>query len=137
MYIGLRARFMCIGLHVTLQFRFFFENVRWHRSLTLKPKENESHSFHFISHNASFWSSTDLLLCVSPGPDVIQLFPRSTQLSTKFILLINVKMPTIVGILTFISRINATSERLSARNFLICVCEQQRFWLIDSSSMMR
>ena len=30
----------------------------------------------------------------------------STQLSMKFILLINVKMPTIVGIITFTSRIN-------------------------------
>ena len=30
----------------------------------------------------------------------------------KFILLINVKMPTIVGILTFISMINTTYERL-------------------------
>ena len=38
------------------------------------------------------------------------LFSCSTQLSMKFILLINVKMPTIVGILTFISRINSTSE---------------------------
>ena len=37
----------------------------------------------------------------------------------KFILLINVKMPTIVGILTFISMINTTSERLKARNFFI------------------
>ena len=36
----------------------------------------------------------------------------------KFILLINVKMPTIVGILTFISMINTASERLKARNFL-------------------
>ena len=36
----------------------------------------------------------------------------SAQLSKKFILLINVKMPTIVGILTFISMINTTSERL-------------------------
>ena len=44
----------------------------------------------------------------------------STQLSTKFILLINVKMPTIVGILTFISMINATSESHKARNFFIC-----------------
>ena len=43
-----------------------------------------------------------------------------TQLSTKFILLINVKMPTIVGILTFISMINTTSERHKARNFFIC-----------------
>ena len=37
----------------------------------------------------------------------------------QFILLLNVKMPTIVGISTFISTINTTSERLKARNFLI------------------
>ena len=55
-----------------------------------------------------------------PGPEVIKLFSYSTLLSTKFILLINVKMPTIVCILTFMSRINTTSERLKARNFLIC-----------------
>ena len=50
------------------------------------------------------------------GPDVIKLFSCSTQLSTKFILLINVKMPADVGILTFISMINTTSERLKAKN---------------------
>ena len=33
----------------------------------------------------------------------------------KFILLINAKMPTIVGILTFISMISTTSERLKAK----------------------
>ena len=38
-----------------------------------------------------------------PGPEVIKLFSCSTQLSTKFFLLINVKMPLIVGILTFMS----------------------------------
>ena len=54
-----------------------------------------------------------------PGFNVIKLFSYSTQLSTKFILLINVKMPTIVGILTFISMINTRSERLEARYFLI------------------
>ena len=32
----------------------------------------------------------------------------------------NVKMPTIVGILTFISMINTTSKILKARNFFIC-----------------
>ena len=32
------------------------------------------------------------------------LFSSSTQLSMKFFLLINVKMPTIVGILTFYKR---------------------------------
>ena len=67
------------------------------------------------------------------GPEVIKRFPCSTQLrtksillinvkmlSTKFVLLINVKMPTIVGILTFISMINTTYERLKAILFLIC-----------------
>ena len=38
----------------------------------------------------------------------------------KFILLINVKMPTVVGILTFISMINTTYERLKARTFFNC-----------------
>ena len=51
---------------------------------------------------------------------VIKLISCSTQLSTKLILLINVKMPTIVGILTFISMINTTSEKLKARNHFIC-----------------
>ena len=54
-----------------------------------------------------------------PGPEVIKLFSCSTQLRMKFILLINVKMPTIVGILTFISMINTTYESLKART--ICI----------------
>ena len=47
-----------------------------------------------------------LLLEARPGPKVIKRFSCSTQLRLKFVLLINVKMPTIVGILTFMSRIN-------------------------------
>ena len=54
------------------------------------------------------------------GPEIIKLFPCLTQLSIKFIMLINVKMPTIVGILTFISMINTTSKRFKARNFFVC-----------------
>ena len=52
---------------------------------------------------------------ILPGLEVIKKNSCSTQLSTKFILLINVKMPTIVGILTFISMINTTFERLKAK----------------------
>ena len=37
------------------------------------------------------------------GPEVIKLFSCSTQLSMKFFMLINVKMPTIIGILTFMN----------------------------------
>ena len=60
-------------------------------------------------------------LVLSPVPKVIKLFPCPTQLSTKFILLINVKISTIVGILTFITMINTTSKRHKARkNFFIC-----------------
>ena len=42
----------------------------------------------------------------TPCPEIINIFSCSTQLSMKFILLINVKMPRIVGILTFMSRLN-------------------------------
>ena len=56
----------------------------------------------------------------APGPEAIKHFPCSTQLSKKFILLINMKMPTIVGVFTFISLINTTSERLKAIIFFIC-----------------
>ena len=60
-----------------------------------------------------------IILLNKSGPEVTNLFSCSTQLSMKFILLINVKMPTIVGILTFIGMINTTSERHKARNFVI------------------
>ena len=56
---------------------------------------------------------------VNQAPRLSNCF-QTTQLSIK-ILLINVKMPTIVGILTFSSMINTTSERLKARNFFICL----------------
>ena len=53
---------------------------------------------------------------VQPGPEVKKLSSCSTQLSTHFIVLIKVKMPTIVCILTFISMINTTN----ACNFFKC-----------------
>ena len=56
-------------------------------------------------HMLSLGSSVELQ---TPGHEVIKLFSCSAQLRLQFILLINVKMPTIVGILTFISRINCS-----------------------------
>ena len=41
------------------------------------------------------------------GPKIIKLFSCSTELSMKFLLLINVEMPTTVGISTFRSRKNS------------------------------
>ena len=55
----------------------------------------------------SFVNSQDI--GPTSGLEVITLFSCLTHLSMKLILLINVKMPTIVGILTFMSRINTTS----------------------------
>ena len=56
-----------------------------------------------------FWFiSLGLAAMAETRPKVIKLF--SAQLSMKFITLINVKMPTIVGILMFIGRIISTSE---------------------------
>ena len=49
-------------------------------------------------------------------PRGYKTFLCSNQLSMIFILLINVEMSKIVGILTFISRVNTPSESLKARN---------------------
>ena len=48
------------------------------------------------------------------------------ELSMQFIMFINVKMPTIVGIVTFISTINTTSESLKAGK-AFCFHEQLKF----------
>ena len=59
------------------------------------------------------------------GSRSCQAWPRGkknffdAQLSLKFMMLINVKMPTIVGILTFISMINTTFESFEARTIFI------------------
>ena len=53
------------------------------------------------------------------GPEVIKLFSCSTQLTMKFFMLINVKMPTIVSILTCISMINTISDRNEAKNIFV------------------
>ena len=44
---------------------------------------------------------------MSSGPEIIKPFSCLTQSSMKFFLLINVKMPTIVCILTFMSMKNS------------------------------
>ena len=60
-----------------------------------------------------------LFYSVQPGIEVIKLLLCSYQLNMKFILLINVKIPTVVGILTFISRSNTTYVNLRTRNYLV------------------
>ena len=57
-------------------------------------------------------------LCVI-CPEVFKLISDSTQLSMKFILGINVKMPTIYGILIFISRLNDYFDDLNLKMSLI------------------
>ena len=59
------------------------------------------------------WSYSLFLVAIfRSGPEVIKLASYSIQLCTKLTLLINVKMPTIFGILTFIIMIKTISERL-------------------------
>ena len=73
------------------------------------------------------------------GPDVITLFSYTIQLSLKFILLINVKMPIFGGILAFISRINdwlswfkpvwAISVFMSNLNFVLSLIEHAKSFI--------
>ena len=68
--------------------------------LFLYPKGKSFQNFQrtFCEHQIIYIDET------KPGPEVIKLFSCSTQLSENFFLLIIVKIPTIVGILKFMSR---------------------------------
>ena len=57
-------------------------------------------------------------MAVRSNPEFIKLFLCSSQMSIKFIMLKNIKIPTIVGILTFMSMTN-TSVNLKARKIFI------------------
>ena len=89
-------------------------NYNWQFLLKLFPWTSAIKSPRYIKKIKK--SFRNIILRVSetvglrPGPEDIKHFSYSTQLSTKFILLINVKMPTIVGILTFVSMINTTRD---------------------------
>ena len=72
------------------------------------------HYFHQVSHFLCSENTRHhpeyivrIVNCCKSGPEVIKLFSCSTQQSMKFFLLINVKMPTSVGIFTFMSRKNS------------------------------
>ena len=120
------------GLHCTLLFPrglHFFLNVHNQEPLCVSQNALYGGKFiNFILSSADFFKIEsfqkffqDYHLSVQQfesRPAIIKLFSCSTQLSTEFNLLINVKMPTIVGILTFISMINTTSERLKQETSL-------------------
>ena len=70
------------------------------------------------------------LISTLPGPEVIHNL-KFNSLSMKLILLINVKMPKIVGILTFMNMINTTFESVKVGKVFIVHCfsfyEQLKF----------
>ena len=81
--------------------------------------------FSYVSQSIrinSFLASGDFchLLITFGSPEVIKLFPCSTLLGKKFILLINVKMPTIVGILTIIYNTYLINEDVSCFKYPRC-----------------
>ena len=117
-YSTCRPEHYLLGQTLTVRLvtiRFKTKNISSYQLITIEETISDVHrraSGVKISIKAqSFWQFR---------PRDYKTFLYSTQLSTKFSLLINVKMPTIVGILTFISMINTTSERLKPRHFLIC-----------------
>ena len=74
--------------------------------VALATDGNTSHAVFLYGQLNNEVDDAEVRRLMGPGPEFIKLFSCSTQLSLKFIQLINVKMPTIVGILTFKSRIN-------------------------------
>ena len=85
--------------HIEIFYLFFPENSIRHFMILIGPSSVvDVPGFYFPAEIAGR-NSRDL-----PGLMVIKLFSCSTQLCMKLPLLVNMKMPTIVGIFIFISR---------------------------------
>ena len=80
-----------------------------------------------VSLKYPFWNSR------SAGFEVIKLFSCWTELSMNLIFLMNVKMSTLVGILTFISNINRTSESFKSNTENSIFFSFFIFWAAESS----
>ena len=91
-----------------------YENAKnsWHFHIYLQRK---FHAQLCVARNHKTLQ-TEKVQYMSLGPEVIKVFSCSTQLSMKFSLLIDMKMPTIVGIFIFISR----------ENFMLSYVKQER-----------
>ena len=94
----------------------------------------EDESLRLTLHTSHLFLAINQFHCARqtiPGPEVIKLFSCSAQLRLKSILLINVKMPTIVSILTFISRINyrlwSSKPSISIYLGYFCVYDDLKF----------
>ena len=78
---------------------------------------------HFAIHSrdrtANMGESAQTAWMHKTGPEVIKLFSCSTQLSMKIFPLINVKMPTIVCILTF----------MNGKNSILGLSEPDKCWI--------
>ena len=103
-----------IRIFLSENFRFLVVNVSVY--LNRHVFVMESNSWCTLILREQFLCRLDPSL-VTPCPEVIKLFSCSTQLSMKFSLLINMKMPTIVGIFIFISREIFMLSMLSKKEF--------------------
>ena len=73
----------------------------------------------FISYNFN-------CIRTNPGTEVITKISCSIQLNKRFFLLLDVKIPRIVGILTFVSR----------KNNILCLSEPENAEFLDTFILM-
>ena len=91
------------GPWVRTEYGYGFNDVNRHRKNT-HAQTNKRETVK--QYHPGMVNSTITAERLKPGPEVIKLLSCSTQLSMKISQLINMKMPTIVGIFIFISREN-------------------------------
>ena len=83
-------------MNIAEQTKEHYASLVWALSQSCRRKSNTCLASQIVS-----LTKIIILLLLNTGPELIKLFSCSTQLSMEVFLLIYVKMPTIVGILTF------------------------------------
>ena len=116
---------MCTAGSLPVQWVFHSVILQPMRKASLKNLSRLDSIYTQILHAADKLDITSLAMpLIGAGNNTAAIRSRgikicSTQMTMEFIMFINVKMPTIVGILTFISMINTAYDRLKARKVFI------------------
>ena len=93
-----------LGLHYLPLTRLGVSSLQWINETTPDKRDVQKYMGRAKQKGVLEHAQNTQIQIQIPGPEVIKLCSCSTQLSMKISLLINMKMPTIVGIFIFISR---------------------------------
>ena len=115
-YVKISTKFSCRHFNINFVVRLIFKLIRVEYETKFNLEARPSLRLYFFSCSTQLSMKFQLLIITKMLKNInFSLLSNSDV----FIMLINVRMPTIVGILTFMSMINVSSVELNMKKVLL------------------